>query len=133
MFSFLKNLLGSSDNAGKVLDITGTAVKGVGNWIDGKDFTQQEKAEMWGKAVTAHLELIKATQGENSIRSITRRWLAWGITGYVLFWGSVAMVFAIKGQKEVVANMVTVMESLYLGVVFLAVMGFYFGVQLLRK
>ena len=130
---WLKSLFGSRDTANKVIDLTGDAIKGVGSWIDGKDFTAQEKAEQWSKAVDAHLKLIEATTNENSLRSVTRRWLAWAVTGYMLFWGSIAMVYAIRGEKEAVASIISVMEALSLGYVFLAIMGFYFGVQLLRK
>ena len=133
MFGFIKGIFGGSSSAEKSLDIAGKAISGIGGWIDGKDFTEQEKAEMWSKAVDAHLRLIEATGNENSVRSVTRRWLAWGITGFVLFWSSVGMVLAILNKTEQVQRIVEVADAFHLGISFLAVMGFYFGVQLLRK
>ena len=126
-------LFGGSKTADKTLDVASKALGGVGSWIDGKDFTPQEKSEAWSKAVDTHLKLVEATQNENSVRSITRRYLAWGITGFILFWASIGMVFAIIGKESIVAMMIDVAQAFYLGVSFLAVMGFYFGVQLLRK
>lgn len=126
-------LFGGSENASKTLDIADKAISGIGSWIDGKDFTAQEKAQMWGKAVDSHLDLIKATQNENGVRSVTRRYLAWGVALFTLFWASVGMIFAILDEEKIVNNMIAVAEAFYLGLAFLAVMGFYFGVQLLRK
>ena len=101
--------------------------------MEDQKFTQEERRVALGKAVDAHLALIIATTNENSTRSVTRRWLAWGVTGYILLWGSVAMIFAIMGEKEIVNNMIVVMNALYIGASFLALIVFYFGVQLLRK
>ena len=126
-------LFGGTKAAEKTLDIADKAIGGIGGWIDGKDFTPQEKAEMWSKAVDSHLRLVEATQNENSVRSITRRYLAWGVAGFTLTWASIGMIFAIFGKEEVVDSMIAVSDSFHLGMSFLAVMGFYFGVQLLRK
>jgi len=126
-------LFGGSKTAEKTLNIADKAISGIGSWIDGKDFTPQEKAEMWGKAVDSHLKLVEATQNENSVRSVTRRYLAWGVAGFTLFWASIGMGLAIAGKSEIVKDMIAVSDSFHLGLSFLAVMGFYFGVQLLRK
>lgn len=126
-------LFGGSKTAEKTLDIADKAISGVGSWIDGKEFTEQEKAEMLSKAVDSHLKLIEATHGENSVRSVTRRYLAWAVAGYTIFWSSIAMIFAILDKKSIVQSMIEIANAWYLGASFLAVMGFYFGVQLLRK
>lgn len=133
LWSGAKALFGGSSKAEQAASFAETAIKGVGHYIDGKDFTPQEQAEQWAKAVDVHLELVKATANENSLRSVTRRWLAWGITGFMVFWGSVGMGFAIAGKKEIVTNMVAVADAFNLGIAFVCVVGFYFGVQLLRK
>ena len=131
--NWLMSLFGGADTASKTLDLVSSSVKGIGSFIDEQQFTPEERSQANMKAVEAHLELIKATTGENSTRSVTRRWLAWGVTGYVVIWGSVAMVFAILGKSNVVNDMVAVINALNLGITFLAIMGFYFGVSLLRK
>ena len=133
MFGFLSNLFGGSDTASKTMDLVGDSVRGIGNFIDEQNFTPEEQSVALGKAVDMHLELVKATTNENSKRAVTRRWLAWGITGFVLTWSSVAMVFAIMDKVDIVNSMVQVVQAFHLGITFLAVIGFYFGVQLLRK
>ena len=133
MWTFIKTLFGGTDTASKTLDLVSSSVKGIGSFIDEQQFTPEERSQANMKAVEAHLELIKATTGENSTRSVTRRWLAWGVTGYVVIWGSVAMVFAILGKSNIVNDMVEVINALNLGITFMAIMGFYFGVSLLRK
>ena len=126
-------LFGGSENTGKALDTADKVLSGVGGFIDGLSYTDQEKAVHVGKAVDAHLRLVEATANENSLRSVTRRWLAWSVGGFTVFWASIGMIFAINGKAEVVDNMIKVVNAFQLGWTFLAVMGFYFGVQLLRK
>lgn len=145
MMSALVGLFGGGEKTSKALDIADKTLSGVGGFIDGLSYTDQEKAEHIGKAVDAHLRLVEATANENSLRSVTRRWLAFGIVGYTLFWGSLAMVFAIIGKVTddagsvvfdgvaVVDRMIAVMTAFSLGIAFVAVVGLYFGVQFLRK
>ena len=133
MWTFIKSIFGGSDTAEKTLDLVGDTVKGIGGFIDEQQFTPEERSKAAGEAVTAHLELMKVVANENSTRSVTRRWLAWGITGFILVWASIAMVFAILSKYDIVDSMLSVIVSFNLGWTFLAVIGFYFGVQLLRK
>ena len=130
---WFSNLLGGKENTGKVIDLAADSIKGIGNWIDNKDFTPQEKAANWAKAVEAHLELVKATADENSIRSVTRRWLAWGITGWILIMATISIALSIAGKQAAVKNIIGIINAFELGIAFVAVMGFYFGVQLFRK
>ena len=131
--SWFSKLFGGSENTGKALGIADKTLSGVGGFIDGLSYTDQEKAVHIGKAVDAHLKLVEITATENSTRSITRRYLAWFITGFILFWASVSIGFAIAGRPEVVSLIIEIANAFYLGMSFLAVIGFYFGVQLLRK
>lgn len=133
MWKWVKGLFGGGDKAGKAVDFATTAITGIGNWIDEKDFTPEERSKALAEAVKAHLELVKATANENSLRSVTRRWLAWGVGIFDAFWISVAMIFAIFGEQATVDRMVEVANTFYIGMITLAVFGFYFGVQLLRK
>ena len=84
------------------------------------------------EAGKAHLELIKATADENSFRSVTRRWLAWGIVGFTFLWVTVAGVFAIAGKDIVVDKLLALAEAISLGWAFVSVIVFYFGVQFFR-
>ena len=59
MFGFIKGLFTSSPD--KVFD----AAAGIGNWIDGQQFTEQEKSEASFKALEYKLKWLNATQGMN--------------------------------------------------------------------
>jgi len=133
MWGFVKSIFGGADTASKTMDLVGDSVRGIGNFIDEQKFTDEERSVALSKAVDAHLRLMEATANENSKRSVTRRWMAWGITGFVLAWASVATGFAIAGKEKVVNDIIAVAEAFNMGWTFLAVVGFYFGVQLLRK
>lgn len=125
-------LFGGSDSANKTLDMADKAISGVGEWIDNKTYTAEEKAKDISAAARTHLDLIRATADENSARSITRRVLAWSVAGFVLFWASVAMVFGIFDDKEVVARIIEIAKAFWLGEAFVSVIVFYFGVQFVR-
>ena len=126
-------LFGGSDHAGKTLDMADKAISGVGEWIDNKTYTEEEKAKDLSAAARTHLELIKATANENSARSVTRRVLAWSVTGFILSWASVAMGFAIAKEMETVKNIIEVAKAFWLGEAFVSIMVFYFGVQFVRS
>ena len=77
---------------------------------------------------------MSATESLNFSTSLTEPIVgSFGITGFILCWASVAMAFAIGEKPEIVKSMVAIVEAFSLGWTFLAVIGFYFGVQLLRK
>lgn len=131
--SAVKNLFGGSQHTGKVLEMADTAMKGVGTWIDEKKFTDEERSKANLMAATQYLDYVKSTMTENSVRGITRRWLAWAITAYVMFWASIAMVFAIAGKKETVTAMIDVTNAFQIGWAFAGVCALYFGVSFLRR
>lgn len=131
-FRAVSGLFGSSANAGKVIDVVGDSVRGVGTWIDEQKLSEEERVKFMIQAGQAHLELIKATADENSIRSVTRRWLAWGIASVVCSSFIVGMGFAIAGRDEVVKKIVDLSEAYSLGWAFVSVVTFYFGVSIFR-
>jgi len=63
---------GSSKGADNVMKVA----SGVGGWIDGMKFTEQEQAQYNGKLIEAAGKFMEMTIGENTERSITRRHLA---------------------------------------------------------
>ncbi len=130
---WLTGLFSSTDNTGKVIDMARESVMGIGSWIDNMDYTEEEKAKDISKSIELNLKLIEMTATENSIRSITRRYMAWGIVGFMLFWSSIAMGFAIYGKEQIVVRMLQVVEAFSMGMAFTAVIALYFGVQFIRK
>ena len=129
----LSLLFGGNSKADSAKTFAQTAVEGVGSWIDEQNYTPEEKAKALAEAATTHLKLIEATANENSSRSITRRVMAWAIVGFSVVWASVGMLFAIFNRPDTVQRMVEVAEAFNLGIAFVTVVGFYFGVSLLRK
>jgi len=70
-----KVLLGFS-GAGKGADNVMTIAKGVGNFIDEQNFTEQEAREHKLKIADAYVKFLDASKDENTQRSITRREIA---------------------------------------------------------
>jgi hypothetical protein len=63
---------GSSKGADNVMKVA----SGVGGWIDGQQFTEQERAAYNSTLIEAAGKFMEHTIGENTERSITRRQLA---------------------------------------------------------
>jgi len=133
MFSWLSGLFGGSKNTAKTLDIIDSSLKGVGNWIDEKDFTPEEKSKALAKAVDSHLELVKETNKENSVRSLTRRWIACITLGWVLLSATSAMILAVLKFNAEAKIILDVISSVGSNILVITIMGFYFGVAMLRK
>lgn len=74
-------ILGSLFGNAKVVDTVADTVKSGVGMLDNAFYTDQEKAADAGKMMDTWLKIQQTTAGENSIRSITRRVLAWVIMG----------------------------------------------------
>lgn len=83
--SLLSGAFGGSDAANKSVDLISSSVKGIGNFIDEQDFTEEEKTKANLELNRLNQDLVKSTMHENSVRSVTRRLLAWSIMGSFLF------------------------------------------------
>lgn len=107
---------GSSKGADNVMKVA----SGVGGWIDGMKFTEQEKAEYNGKIIEAAGKFMEQTVGENTERSITRRQLALLIIRFELvLLGLVVILYKIdKGYAEFIYKIATTdpMNYLVLGI-----------------
>lgn len=125
-------LFGGSTSASKSNSFVQESIKAVGTYIDEKNLTEEERVKYHLQAGTTHLELIKATANENSVRSITRRYLAWSIVGVALINAQIAIILAWFGKDELVDKMLEIAEAYYIGWAFGAVVVFYFGVQFMR-
>ena len=82
--SWFTALIGAPKVVGMVAD---TVKSGMTMW-DNSKFTAQEQAIMGRDMMKVWLKIQEATASENSIRSVTRRILAWGIIGTFLSWVS---------------------------------------------
>ena len=127
----LSALFGGSEAAKKTLDLASDSIRGIGTWIDERKLTDEEKVKYAAEATKAHLELIKATANENSVRSITRRYLAWAIVGTCLFAFLLSVALWLAGKP--VDGIVKLVEAFRLGWAFTAVVVFYFGASIARS
>ncbi len=101
MFKYLKIaasfLFGGSDSKDRNISKSMEVARGVGNWIDERDYTPEEKAKADADNLKTLLEGVKATQNESSVRSNTRRVLAWAIMGVFLLAFIVCFVIKLFG------------------------------------
>lgn len=126
-------LFGGSETANKVIDTATDSVRGIGNWIDEQQFTDEEKARYRAEAFEQHMRFIELTRQENGIRSVTRRVMSWSIVGTILSLAITAAGFAVSGRPDVVDLMVGIASKFWLGEAFIAVIAFYFGVSMVRS
>lgn len=122
------------------LDLVKTGAKG----IDMLFYTDEEKAQSVAERAKLkyefaklNIEHIKATLGESSARSISRRYIAWGVIGQSIFLSTFSLIMYCLGawtENEALMDVSEyALELLKLwGTANLMVLGFYFGVHLVR-
>lgn len=71
--------------AEKAMEVADKATTGLIEGIDALIFTDEERSRANFDITQAAITMIVATQGETTVRSITRRVLAWLIMGSFLF------------------------------------------------
>ena len=69
----------------KAMDVADKATSGLIAGVDAMFFTDEEKSRANFQITEAAIKMIAITQGEATVRSITRRVLAWLIMGTFLF------------------------------------------------
>ncbi|MFA5458049.1 MAG: hypothetical protein WC261_10505 [Synergistaceae bacterium] len=110
----------------KIVDTVADTVKSGVGMLDNAFYTDQEKAADAGKMMDLWLEIQKTTASENSIRSITRRVLAWIIMGaYVLIVLAACALWKLDAAwAQYILNLLTETNLSYLALI---VGFFYFG------
>ena len=122
-FTGIKAILGTP----KVLNTVADTVKsGMSLW-DKSKFTEQEQSEMNLEAGKLWLRVQEVTANENSIRSITRRWLACGILFNFLSIVNTGVYLLLAGKAELVVALQNFVIETKLGWMALSVVVFYFG------
>ncbi|MDO9464685.1 MAG: hypothetical protein Q7J67_05250, partial [bacterium] len=94
--------------------------------LDNAFYTDQEKAADAGKIMDTWLKIQETTASENSIRSITRRILAWLVMGSFIFMTLSACVIW-KFSSEWAGYVKTMLIDSQLGYLAMIVGFFYFG------
>jgi len=123
IFAGIKAILGTP----KVIETVADTVKSGMTMWDNSNFTDQEKAANVLKMTDAWLEIQKATAGENSLKSITRRWLACGILFNFLLLVNIGVSLILIGKTEKVTSLKDFIIDTNMGWMALSVVIFYFG------
>ena len=124
---WLTSLFGSSKNVEMIVE---TGAKGLYNGIDKAFYTEEEKADDRSKRTEVFLKYFTMTTDQNSMRSITRRWLAFLVVGPTML----SFMLAIFGYlftfefADKMFNMFTTMIPYAAGVLV-----FYFGPHFLKR
>lgn len=118
---------GSSKGADNVMKVA----SGVGGWIDGMNFTEQEKAEYNGKMIEAAGKFMEQTVGENTERSITRRQLALLVIRFELILLSLVVVLY-KFDPEYAKFIYTIATTDPMNYLVLGIGAFFFMAHIVR-
>jgi len=105
---------------------------GIGGWLDGQQFTEQEKAEFNAKMIGSYSEFMASTVAENTERSRTRRDLSiWIIRTEIAL--LVASVITYKLDAELSEYIYRVATDSPMGYLTLGVGAFFWGTHMLRS
>ena len=125
-------LFGGSETANKTIDAVTGAAKGIGTWIDERNFTEEEKSKADQATLNMVLKMVEVTQDENSTRSVTRRYLAWGIMGSYL--SAFISAFTIGYFKpDFATHVLDAVAAFQIGHLAFAVGSFYFLASITRS
>lgn len=108
------------------------AADGIYYGLDKAFYTQEEKAEDRAERFKMLYDFVAKTFDENSLRNVTRRWLAWGVTFWLLVNAQLAIYYGLTGDVENVKLIIDVVKSFWIGEAFTGIMVAYFGVQFVR-
>jgi hypothetical protein len=110
----------------KIVDTVADTVKSGVGMLDNAFYTDQEKAADGQKIMELWLKIQETTAGENSIRSVTRRILAWTIMGaYVVIVLGACIVW--KFDSAWATYILSLLTDTNLSYLALIVGFFYFG------
>jgi|TARA_R110000744_G_scaffold212596_1_gene331554 hypothetical protein len=123
MFGFIKGLFTSSPD--KVFD----AAAGIGNWIDGQQFTEQEKSEASFKALEYKLKWLNATQGMN----LARRYISMMFCVTFLLSFIICLLSVVFGHwleiktSDLIMAIIALCDAFKIGWITMTIIVFYFG------
>jgi len=126
-------LTGGGEAVESAAKVAEKATDGIYNGIDKMFYTDEEKAENAQKILDSQLAFIRMAYNSNSIRSVARRVIAFAFTANFLLILDVALFFAVRGDANIVKSIVDVCTAFRVGIIQLAIVGFYFGVHMLRS
>ncbi len=108
------------------------AAKGIGNWVDERNFTEEEKSKANQKTLETVLEVYRIDAVGASTRSQARRELMWLFTRtYVVLMLGAGVMY--KLDSDWAAFLLKIANDTYIGEITLAASTFYFLANALRK
>jgi len=120
---WLSGLFSSPKIINKAVDLADTGIRETGTWLNDLNFTEQEKSKANQKMLDFRLSVLEKTADESTARSISRRILAWAVTGTFLTLILLSAIGMILGMAWA-QGVFLIAKSIYSS--FLAVMSFYF-------
>ncbi len=129
MWSFIKSVFGAGqDGSSNVMKVA----SGIGGWIDGQQFTEQEKSEFNGKMIGAYSKFMESTVAENTERSRTRRDLSiWIIRFEIFLLAASAVLYKIDADLSLFVYKIATTEPM--SYLVLGVSAFFWGTHLVRS
>ncbi len=110
--------------ADKVLDIADKATSGIVKGIDALVFTDEEKSQAGAKITDAHIKLMETLAGENTARSVTRRYIACSFV-FTYLAGNILSVGLWKFDQDYASFIFDCTQNLNNAI--LGILIFYFG------
>ncbi len=122
---WLARLFGSQKSIDKIVE---TAADGIYNGLDKLVYTDEERAEALQKGREAFLKFVDIAYDQNSVRAVTRRWLAFMVVAPVM------LAFVVSGaiylvDTEYAKHLAGLVREL--GPWAAGVLAFYFGPHIL--
>lgn len=108
-------------------------LNGMVKGIDALVLTQEERVQYVAKAQDVWLETQKALAQETSARSVSRRFVAWGVILMVSLITITSTVLIAMGYKDMAGDVIKIADALWWGESFVAVIVFYFGNHIATK
>lgn len=108
------------------LDV-GEAFSTVSSGIDKMVFSEEERSDINREVADAQIEFIKTTASENTVRSVTRRYLALAIMGvFLILILSAAVIGAFNGEyADFIFELATSLNTLVIMVATFFFGGYY--------
>ena len=133
----LWSVISGLGKAGKAVDVGLDLVTSGAKGIDAMFYTDEEKAENKAKMLPVLMDhalaMNKATVGESSIRSITRRVIAFAVLAVFDLFVLIGLGYTLWGKHAVVNDVIRLAQSCMLPQITLTVIFFYFGYYGLEK
>ena len=118
----------------KAVDTAADLIKAGADGIDKLWFTSEEKSDASAKFYENWLGMITLMVDTESIRSITRRYIAISVIGvwlYLVLFGTTTFVFGGSESEKSAEFVFKVIDSMTWQVV--AIIGFYFGPEMISR